>query len=95
VYQTQLSVGSIVGATIDYGTHTMPNRRSYQIPLATMFIAPAIQAICLFFIPETPRWLIVQKREEEAEASLRRLRNSNIDEAELRVNRTLLIKESS
>ncbi|KAF2265867.1 MFS transporter [Lojkania enalia] len=82
VYQTQLSVGSVVGASVDYATHNMPNRRAYQIPLALMYVAPVIQAVCLFFVPETPRWLMVQKREHEAEASLRQLRNKNIDETE-------------
>ncbi|KAF2015252.1 MFS transporter [Aaosphaeria arxii CBS 175.79] len=82
VYQTQLSTGSVVGAVLDYATHKLPDRRAYQIPLAVMYAAPAIQFICLFWLPETPRWLMVQKKEEEAEAALRRLRNANIDESE-------------
>jgi MFS family permease len=84
VYQIQLSAGSIVGASIDYGTHTMSSRRAYQIPLAIFFVAPTIQSILLIFFPETPRWLMVQGREEEAEMALRRLRNSRIDDLELK-----------
>jgi len=56
VYQTQLSIGSIVGASVDYGTHSIHGKRAYQIPLAIFFVAPTIQAIALFFFPETPRW---------------------------------------
>ncbi|CAI4213280.1 unnamed protein product [Parascedosporium putredinis] len=82
VYQTQLSSGSIVGAAVDYGTHLMPGKESYRIPLAMFFIVPTIQTISLFFFPESPRWLMTQGREEEALASLRKLRNSSIDEAE-------------
>ena len=55
VYQAQLSVGSIVGASTDYGTHSIDGRRAYQIPLAIFFVAPTIQAISLIFFPETPR----------------------------------------
>lgn len=85
MYQTQLSVGSVVGASVDYATHQMPDRRAYQIPLAMFYITPTIQFVLLFFLPETPRWLTVQKRDEDAEQSLRRLRNKNIDEAEFQV----------
>lgn len=83
VYQVMLSIGSIVGASVDYGTHTMTGRNAYQIPLAIFFVAPTLQAILLyFFAPESPRWLMTQRKEDAAEASLRRLRNSNIDELE-------------
>ncbi|KAK7897626.1 hypothetical protein LTR67_004255 [Exophiala xenobiotica] len=83
VYQVMLSIGSIVGASVDYGTHTMNSRRAYQIPLAIFFAAPTCQAVLLFFFaPESPRWLMTQRKEAEAEKSLRRLRNSNIDELE-------------
>lgn len=71
-----------MGASIDYGTHTITSRRAYQIPLAVFFAAPTIQSVLLIFFPETPRWLMVQGKEQEAEASLRRLRNSKIDELE-------------
>ncbi|KAI2602113.1 general substrate transporter [Hypoxylon sp. NC1633] len=84
VYQSQLSIGSIVGAAVDYGTHSMLGKEAYRIPLAIFFFAPTIQTIALFFFPESPRWLMTQKREAEAEAALRRLRNKNIDETEFR-----------
>lgn len=83
VYQCQLSTGSIVGAAVDRATHLMPGLEAYRIPLAIFFVAPAIQTVALFFFPESPRWLVTQGKVEEAELSLRRLRNKNIDEAEL------------
>ncbi|KAK3691948.1 hypothetical protein LTR37_018308 [Vermiconidia calcicola] len=72
VYQAQLSIGSICGAAIDYATHDIDGRCAYQIPLAIFFVAPTIQSILLFFFPETPRWLMIKGREEQAENALRR-----------------------
>lgn len=82
VYQSQLSIGSIVGAAVDYGTHNMMSKHAYQIPLAIFFVAPTIQSIMLFWFPESPRWLMTKGREAEAESSLRRLRNPQIAESE-------------
>jgi hypothetical protein len=78
-----LSIGSVVGASIDYGTHSIDSKRAYQIPLAILFVAPTIQSVVMIFFPESPRWLMVQGKEEEAERSLRSLRNSEIDEHQL------------
>ena len=78
-----LSIGSVVGASVDRGTHLINNKRAYQIPLAIFFIAPTIQSIIMIFAPESPRWLMVQGKEGEAEQALRSLRNSKIDEHQL------------
>jgi MFS family permease len=82
-YQTMLSIGSVVGAAIDNGTHSINSKRAYQIPLAIFFIAPTIQSIIMIFAPESPRWLMVKGKEHEAEQSLRSLRNRDIDEHQL------------
>ncbi|CAN8305826.1 unnamed protein product [Cochlearia groenlandica] len=39
----------------------------------------AIQVLCLFFIPESPRWLAMYGRDRELEVTLKRLRGENID----------------
>lgn len=37
-YQTMLSIGSVVGASIDFGTHSINSKRAYQIPLAIFLL---------------------------------------------------------
>ena len=60
----------------------MMGKEAYRIPLAIFFVAPTIQTIALFFFPESPRWLMTQGKQEEANAALRKLRNKNINEEE-------------
>ncbi|XP_028060336.1 sugar transporter ERD6-like 5 isoform X3 [Camellia sinensis] len=42
-------------------------------------IPSLLEVIGLFFIPESPRWLVKVGKEKELEASLRRLRGQNVD----------------
>lgn len=80
VYQTQLSIGSVIGAAVDYGTHNIEDKSAYRIPLALFFIAPTVQSISLIFFPESPRWLMAHGREDSAELALRKLRGRAIEE---------------
>lgn len=51
--------------------------------LALLCVVPCfLQVICLFFIPESPRWLAKHGREKEFKAALQRLRGKNADISE-------------
>lgn len=48
----------------------MNGRKAYHIPLGVIFIVPFLMSIGLFFIPESPRWLVLVGKNEQAEKSL-------------------------
>lgn len=58
------------------------SKLSYQIPLACLYVVPTILAVGLFFVQESPRWLLHYGEREAARRALETLRNSNGDELE-------------
>lgn len=70
VFQIWTSIGSLIGTVIDNATHDMNGRMSYLIPLATIYAVPVFISIGLFFIPESPRWLMLVDKREKAEKSM-------------------------
>ena len=57
-FQFWTSFGTLIGVIVDNFTAPMTGSEAYLIPLGLIYIVPAFIAIGLFFIPESPRWLI-------------------------------------
>ncbi|KAH3913600.1 hypothetical protein HBH56_105240 [Parastagonospora nodorum] len=74
VFQIWTSIGTLVGTVIDNATHDIDGRNSYIIPLATIYFVPVVISIGLFFIPESPRWLMLMDKPEQASKAMLWLR---------------------
>ncbi|KAF2202429.1 MFS monosaccharide transporter-like protein [Delitschia confertaspora ATCC 74209] len=74
IFQFWTSIGSLIGTIVDNFTAPILDRRSYIIPLGIIYIVPAFLAIGLFFIPESPRWLLGVGKDDKARKSLLWLR---------------------
>lgn len=59
---------------MDWATASRSDRSAYLIPLGLIYIVPLFLTVGLFFIPESPRWLILQDRIEDGHKSLKWLR---------------------
>jgi len=66
LYNTMWFTGAILAAATTLGTFRLTTSASWRIPSAMMAIVPKLQIIVLFFLPESPRWLIAKGREEDA-----------------------------
>ncbi|KAI1343531.1 general substrate transporter [Xylariaceae sp. FL0016] len=73
-----VSIGAIAAAVTVQQTSQLMNKHSYQIPLSCMFLFPTILSILMFFIPESPRWLLLHDRPKEAEQALATLRGHSL-----------------
>jgi hypothetical protein len=57
-----------VAAWITFGTFRIDNDWSWRIPALLQGAASIVQVALIWFVPESPRWLVDQGRIEEAEA---------------------------
>lgn len=62
--------GSIPAALITYGCNFINNNNQWRIPFICQCFASVIVIIAVWFIPESPRWLMAHGRDEEAIAFL-------------------------
>ncbi|CCA69467.1 related to hexose transporter protein [Serendipita indica DSM 11827] len=72
LYNTLWFSGSIVAAWTTFGTFRINSDWSWRIPSALQGLSSVIQLIFVWFLPESPRWLINRGRDEEAKAILAR-----------------------
>lgn len=74
MYQFMIGVGLLVGTIVTNFTNVRTDSGAYRIPMAVQYIFPILLVIGLvFFIPESPRWLLQKSRREEARHAIRRL----------------------
>ncbi|KAJ5984128.1 hypothetical protein N7481_006227, partial [Penicillium waksmanii] len=72
-----VNIGSIMGSVVDNKTKERMDPLSYRIPLACLYVVPALLFVALFFVPESPRWLLHRGKEEAARKALEQLRGSS------------------
>ncbi|KAI1846234.1 hypothetical protein JX265_010611 [Neoarthrinium moseri] len=70
LFLTFYSVGSIAAAWCTFGTFRIDGDASWRIPSALQGLPSLIQIIFIWFVPESPRWLVSKGRHEEALAML-------------------------
>lgn len=91
--------GTSADPTFDPYTDIGPNGctgqsdAAWRTPLALQILPSLILGVGMIFYPESPRWLLMQERDEEASKSLSKLRGLPGDHPRL-VSETLDIKAS-
>lgn len=84
-----INIGILLGYVSNYAFSGLPVHTNWRIMLAVGILPSVFIGFALFVIPESPRWLVVQNRVEEARSVLLRT-NENEKEVEERLAEILL-----
>ncbi|KAM0277047.1 hypothetical protein ACHAQH_006117 [Verticillium albo-atrum] len=66
LFNVAFFVGQIMAAGITFGTNTIGSDYAWRIPSWLQICPSLLQITFVFFLPESPRWLIVNDRVDEA-----------------------------
>lgn len=78
-YQLAITLGILLAYAFSIGTRNMGNSGSWRIVIALGLVFCLILGVGIFFVPESPRWLIEKGREEEARRAMARVRGLDVD----------------
>jgi sugar porter (SP) family MFS transporter len=85
LFQEFLVLGSTFAYWLNYGValHIKPSTKQWRIPVAIQLIPGGFLLIGLFFLKESPRWLMKQGRFDEATISLAYMRREDPSDPEI------------
>ncbi|GAA5944034.1 sugar porter family MFS transporter [Sporobolomyces koalae] len=86
MYEIGWQVGGLVGFFINYGVtqHIAPSHKQWVIPFGVQLIPGGLFLLGIpFFITESPRWLVMRSRRDEAIKNLCYIRNLDRNDAYL------------
>lgn len=69
-FWTLYYLGAILASWTTFGTQIYENTVSWRVPSALQAGFPLVQLIFIYWVPESPRWLVAQDRTREAAAIL-------------------------
>ncbi|ROW06916.1 hypothetical protein VMCG_04138 [Cytospora schulzeri] len=82
-YQLFITLGILVAYCVNYGTEDIDSQSSWRITMGIGFIAPAIMAVGMLFMRESPRWQYRRGGEIEAARTLALVSNLPEDHPEI------------
>ncbi|KAF3766817.1 putative hexose carrier protein [Cryphonectria parasitica EP155] len=86
-----IAFGTCVAYWIDYGASYGPDNFTWRFPIAFQIIFALIISIPMYFLPESPRWLLTHERYEEAEIVISALRGYELDSTETALERDIIV----
>ncbi|KAJ0168193.1 Lactose permease [Colletotrichum tanaceti] len=77
LYNCMWPVGAFIAGFVAYGASFIPGDGGWRVPVWCQLATSGIVVIFVFFLPESPRWLVANDRHEEAAKILTALHGEN------------------
>ncbi|UJR07353.1 hypothetical protein I4U23_011639 [Adineta vaga] len=82
-YQWFITIGLLIAAIINNGTKDIMSYNCYRIPLGIQLVWAAILSIGMFILPESPRYLVLKRRIDQAQKSQSRLSSKKVEDPDV------------
>lgn len=89
-----IAFGSMIAYWIDYGASYSPNNIidfSWRFPIAFQIVFGIVVFTGMFFLPESPRWLLAHDRHEEGLQVIASLHGAPIDDPDVVLQKALIL----
>lgn len=83
IYNTLWYLGSLIGAWVSFGTNNIVGNWAWRVPCLLQAIPSLFQIFFIWFVPESPRWLIAKGKHAQAKAILTKYHASGDENDEL------------
>ncbi|KAF8550485.1 hexose transporter [Imleria badia] len=70
LFNTTYDIGAVAAAAVTLGTFAMTSNWGWRIPSFLQVVPSILQVSFIWFLPESPRWLVAKGRRDEAYAIL-------------------------
>ncbi|KAK4233993.1 sugar transporter STL1 [Achaetomium macrosporum] len=86
-----IAFGTLIAYWIDYGASYGPNDLVWRFPIAFQIVFAFFIVIPMFFLPESPRWLLSHQRVADADRVIAAIRGYEIESDETVLERNVII----
>ncbi|KAI1363691.1 general substrate transporter [Xylaria arbuscula] len=86
-----IAFGTLIAYWLDYGSSFGPADLVWRFPIAFQIIFGIIISTAMFWLPESPRWLLTHERYDEATNVIAAIRGYEVDSHETATERGIII----